>query len=158
MKLRRAHEPDRDFLRQMIVQAAFPPGRIPPAEEALRAPHVVPWIDGWPRAGDLGVVAEDDGAVGAAWCRRFTGHETGLAGFIDRDTPVLAIAVAAGHRGRGVGAALLEALVANARADGVPAISLSVGRSNPALRLYERLGWQPLDEAPDRPLRLLRHL
>jgi len=49
MRLRRANVADVDFLRRMIVQAAFPPGRIPPFEEAVRAPHVVPWIAGWMR-------------------------------------------------------------------------------------------------------------
>ena len=110
------------------------------------------------RAGDLGIVAEAEGALGAAWCRRFAGHETGIGGFVDRDTPVLAIAVVEAERGRGIGAALLEQLVATARAEGVAALSLSVGRSNPARRLYERLGWQRLDDADDRPLRLLRRL
>jgi ribosomal protein S18 acetylase RimI-like enzyme len=35
------------------------------------------------------------------------------------------------------------------------AISLSVGRSNPALRLYERMGFERL---ADVPLRLMRSL
>jgi len=81
-----------------------------------------------------------------------------LSGFVDGDTPVLAIAVDERHRGQGMGTALLEAVVAGARADGVRALSLSVGRTNPALRLYERLGWQTLADPPTRALRLLRTL
>jgi ribosomal protein S18 acetylase RimI-like enzyme len=159
VRLRRANEADRDFLAQMIVHAAFRPGHIPPLEEAVRAPHVVPWLDGWMRTGDVGVVAEDDGgALGAAWCRRFTGDEVGISGFVDSATPVLSIGVAEGQRGRGIGAALLEQLVAAARAAGCAALSLSVGRSNPALRLYERLGWQRLADASERHLRLSRPL
>lgn len=158
MEFRRANDADRDFLAHMIVQASFRPGSIPRFEDAVRAPHVVPWIDGWMRDGDIGIVAVDDVALGASWCRRFSGHEPGLSGFVDGETPVLAIAVAADQRGRGIGTALLEQLVVAARVAGVPALSLSVGRSNPALRLYERLGWKQLDDPPDRPLRLSRRL
>ena len=158
MKLRRAVPADLPFLQHMIVQAAFPPQRIPPHEEALRFPHVVPWIEGWMRAGDLGIIADDALPVGAAWCRRFTGHETGLAGFINHDTPVLAIAVAEQHRNRGLGAALLDELAAAARAEGIAALSLSVGRTNPAVHLYERLGWTRVDDEPTGPLRLVRPL
>jgi hypothetical protein len=103
MRLRQANDADLGFLQEMIAQAAFPPGRIPPLVEAIRAPHVMPWIDGWMRAGDLGIIAEEAVSLGAAWCRRFTGHETGLSGFVDRDTPVLATAIADGHRGQGIG-------------------------------------------------------
>src|ERR1700761_1821276 len=151
MRLRCATDTDRDFLQRMIVHAAFRPGGAPPLAEALRAPHVVPWIDGWMRAGDLGVVAEDDdGPLGAAWCRRFVGNEVGLGGFVDAATPVLAAAIADGRRSRGIGTGLLVVRVAAARVEGVAALSLAVGRSNPALRLYERLGWQRLPDPPER--------
>lgn len=138
----------------MIVEAAFRPGHAPSFADAVSAPHVVPWLEGWPRPGDLGVVAEDQVAVGAAWCRLFAGDEIGLYGFIDLDTPVLAIAVRDGHRGFGLGTALLDALLSAARAEGRRAVSLSVGRTNPAVRLYERAGFEPFGDEPDRPLRL----
>ena len=40
-----------------------------------------------------------------------------------------------------MGRALLEALLTTARAQGYRALSLSVDRENPALRLYERVGF-----------------
>ncbi|MFB0840468.1 MULTISPECIES: GNAT family N-acetyltransferase [unclassified Arthrobacter] len=47
-----------------------------------------------------------------------------------------------GHRGRGVGTALMEGLIALASARGLRAISLSVEDGNRARVLYERLGFR----------------
>ena len=55
-----------------------------------------------------------------------------------RTIPELTIAVRPGERGRGIGSALLTALLDEARARELPALSLSVSERNPALRLYER--------------------
>lgn len=44
-------------------------------------------------------------------------------------------------RGTGVGTALLKALIDRARHEDLCALSLSVEVDNPALRLYERLGF-----------------
>ena len=46
-------------------------------------------------------------------------------------------------RRQGVGSALLKALIAQARRDGLRALSLSVELENPARRLYEKLGFKP---------------
>ena len=54
----------------------------------------------------------------------------------------VAVSVLPGHRGRGVGTALLSSLIERCSELGYPALSLSVQRSNPAARLYERLGFR----------------
>lgn len=58
---------------------------------------------------------------------------------------ILDIALLPEHRGRGLGTQLLQAVLAEARAAGLP-VRLSVSRENPALRLYRRLGFAPLAE------------
>jgi RimJ/RimL family protein N-acetyltransferase len=63
-------------------------------------------------------------------------------GFVDESTPELGIAVSPEVRGRGIGRALLASLIEHARAAQLPALSLSVESDNPALRLYERLGFE----------------
>lgn len=149
MILRRGTSDDVAFLGLMMREAGFPPARRPPLAEALLAPHVAQWIEGWGRTGDLAIVAvDDDGATpfGAAWCRLFGSWNYG---FVDAVTPVVAIAVDEQHRGAGIGTALLSALGDAAREAGAPALSLSVGASNPALRLYERVGFARVATAPN---------
>jgi GNAT superfamily N-acetyltransferase len=113
----------------------------------LAHPQVVVFHAGWGRAGDLALVAERNAEpVGLVWYRFFTKDEHG-EGFVDEETPELAIAVVDGNRGHGVGTLLMESIHARARASGIARISLSVDRDNPARRLYERLGY--VDVAPD---------
>jgi ribosomal protein S18 acetylase RimI-like enzyme len=61
---------------------------------------------------------------------------------VDADEPSLGMAVAAPHRGRGVGRALLETALRWAQANGKPALRLSVFPDNDvALALYRALGF-----------------
>jgi GNAT superfamily N-acetyltransferase len=123
-----------------VVRARGEDGRLPLAE-ALAGPELRPYLDGWGREGDRGVVAIEAGRpLGAAWYRFFVPDAPGR-GFISTGTPELTIAVVPERRGEGVGSALLSALLERARLDGVEAIALSVEPDNPALRLYERHGF-----------------
>jgi ribosomal protein S18 acetylase RimI-like enzyme len=107
------------------------------------------YVVNWGRPGDAGVIALDEGfPVGAAWYRLFRAGEPGY-GFVDERTPELAIAVVPSRRGRGFGQDLLAALIAQAEREGHRALSLSVERDNPALRLYERFGFRQVREEDD---------
>ena len=57
-----------------------------------------------------------------------------------RDIRIMDIALAPPFRGRGIGTALLDALIAEAQASG-RTLSIHVEADNPARRLYERLGF-----------------
>jgi GNAT superfamily N-acetyltransferase len=149
MEIRDLRADETDFLRAMLYAALAwrPDVQLPPVEWVLEHPQVVVFHADWGRAGDVGLVAdEEQESVGLAWYRFFTEEEHG-EGFVDESTPELAIAVAAGYRGSGVGTALMEAIHARARAEGVARISLSVDHDHPARRLYERLGYAEV--APD---------
>ena len=60
---------------------------------------------------------------------------------------VIDIALLPGFRGRGVGGRLLSDLAAEADASGRK-LAIHVERFNPARRLYERLGFQEVEEGP----------
>jgi GNAT superfamily N-acetyltransferase len=104
------------------------------------------YVDRWGRAGDTAVVLiERFRPVGVAWYRLFRVSAPGY-GFVDEQTPELTIAVVPSCRGKGYGAALLTALLDRARADGYPRISLSVEADSPAVKLYERHGFETIAE------------
>ena len=131
---------DLPFLWDMGWEAAaVDPGMRALGREAAFARHEVrKYLDGWDRPGDTGVVAVDETGrpLGAAGHRLFPAEAPGY-GFVAPDVPEVSIGVAADARGRGVGGALLDALIAVAREQGYRALSLSVDRQNPARRLYE---------------------
>jgi GNAT superfamily N-acetyltransferase len=144
---------DAELLRDMLVAAVnWEPGRDVPRETALSDPHNAHYADGWPRYGDLGVVAVATGEatrwapvpVGAAWLRYFTEDDPGY-GFVGGDVPELSIGVAATQRGRGIGTMLIRRLLQEAGETGIERVSLSVERANPAMRLYEREGFRVHD-------------
>ena len=104
------------------------------------------YVDRWGRPGDTAVVLiERFRPVGAAWYRLFQATAPGY-GFVDEDTPELTIAVVPSCRGKGFGAELLTALLDRARVDGYEQISLSVESDSPAVKLYERHGFETVAE------------
>lgn len=58
---------------------------------------------------------------------------------------IIDIAILPAWRQQGIGGALLRDLLAEGQAAGVP-VRIHVEKQNPALRLYERLGFKPLED------------
>jgi ribosomal protein S18 acetylase RimI-like enzyme len=140
--IRRGGAQDLRFLRDMLHHAYYWRERVPGS-------LVSRYVRGWGRPGDAAVIALDGGfPVGAAWFRVFKADEPGY-GFIDEQTPELAIAVVPSQRGKGVGEQLLLALIERARQAGYTSLSLSVEPGNPARKLYERHGFRVVDEGAD---------
>ena len=124
-----------EFLYQAIHTE---PGEPRPPRDVLADPPLRAYVEGFGRAGDVAVCAEKEGeVVGAAWARLMRGY-----GFAGDGVPELAVSVLPSHRGHGLGTALLSSLIERCSGLGYPALSLSVQRSNPAARLYERFGFR----------------
>jgi GNAT superfamily N-acetyltransferase len=140
--LRKGGAQDVRFLRDMLHHAYYWRERVPGS-------LVSRYVRGWGRPGDTALIAvEGRSPVGAAWFRVFGQDEPGY-GFVDAKTPELAIAVVPSMRGHGIGDALLQALLAKARSAGYERLSLSVEPGNPARKLYERHGFQVVDEGDE---------
>ena len=141
--IRSAAAGDGPFLEEVLAIAAdWREGTpIRPAHEVMAEPELAHYIAGWPRDGDVGLIAEvDTQPVGAAWWRFFDPDDPGY-GYVDVGTPEVSIGVVPAERGRGIGGQLLHALVGEARQRELPALSLSVEVENPAVRLYRRIGF-----------------
>ncbi len=68
--------------------------------------------------------------------------------YVDRredEIRLIDIALLPAHRARGIGSALLGELLAEAERAGKP-VRIHVEHNNPARRLYERLGFRPLED------------
>jgi ribosomal protein S18 acetylase RimI-like enzyme len=148
---------DEAVLSEMLYQAIFvPEGSVPPSREVVHLPALSKYIEDFGRPGDLGYVAlnEIEQPVGAAWLRLLTGANKGY-GYVNDETPELTVAVMPDYRGQGLGTALLECLLENARAK-YQSVSLSVWLENPAYRLYQRLGFETVKQNPNDVVMLKR--
>jgi ribosomal protein S18 acetylase RimI-like enzyme len=149
--LRPATPDDVPFLWDMLYYAAhLSEDGVTSAEAARDHPWLDLWVKDWGRAGDHGVIAWDPitgRKLGAAWLRLLP--EGFSTGYVDDQTPELAIAVAPECIGQGIGSALLTALIDAVSAE-VPAIVLTVRHGNPARRLYERHGFVEIGTVTNR--------
>ena len=155
MVIRRGGRQDVRFLRDMLHHAYYWRERQPGDGPGPAARYA----KGWGRPGDTVLIAVDDAfPVGAAWYRLFRRDQPGY-GFVDEETPELAIAVVPSRRGRGIGEALLEALCERARTDGYHALSLSAARDNDALvSFYEEHGFTVVDGGDEQSVTMRRQL
>ena len=141
----------------MLGEAAVwrPDKATPSADDVMADPRFAGYLAGWPRPGDFGLVAEQDGPLGAAWYRTCTATSHGY-GFVAEDVPELSIAVIASRRQEGIGRRLLVDLIEVSEAQGHPALSLSVTHGNPARRLYESVGFEPVGEPRETASTMIR--
>jgi ribosomal protein S18 acetylase RimI-like enzyme len=68
--------------------------------------------------------------------------------YLDRrpdEIRVIDIALLPAFRGRGIGSRLMGDILAEGRRESLP-VRIHVERNNPAMRLYRRLGFRPVDE------------
>ncbi|WP_062206582.1 GNAT family N-acetyltransferase [Streptomyces sp. NBRC 109706] len=142
--IRDAGPGDAPFLTDMLLEAMNWTGEARfSREQALADPKIAHYVTGWPGPGDFGVIAEDGSTgapVGAAWARPLPATDPGY-GHVAPDVPELTLGVLPAFRRRGVGGALLDALLARAGREGVARLSLSVEDGNAAVSLYRSRGF-----------------
>lgn len=130
----------------MLYEAAHMSQSGESVEAAKQNPDLARYVAHWGQPHDSGFLAldvENNQPVGAAWFRLLTGNNKGY-GFVDAQIPELAIGVLSDYTGQGIGTKLMEQLIIYAR-EHYPGLSLSVRAKNPAVRLYERLGFRRVE-------------
>ena len=91
---------------------------------------------------DIGLIAEVDGKiVGAVWVRIMNDY-----GHINNETPSLAISLYKEYRGLGIGTALMKEILALLKTHGYERVSLSVQKANYAVKLYQKVGFEIVQE------------
>ena len=139
-KVRVMRKSDIESLPEFLYQAIFiPEGEDLPPRNIINDPEIFVYIkDFGTQPGDLGVVAEQNGfIIGAAWTRVIPAY-----GHLDDETPELAISILPEFRGYGLGTKLMNKLFDMLRDNGYKQTSLSVQKGNPAVRFYQRLGYE----------------
>jgi ribosomal protein S18 acetylase RimI-like enzyme len=139
-----AEPQDEHFLLQMLYEAAHMEEAGEPVEAATHNPALARYVANWGHEHeDVGYISLDPDTgqmVAAAWFRLLHGVNKGY-GYVSDKVPELAIGARPAYRGQGAGTTLMEALIQHARGT-YAGLSLSVRDTNPAVRLYERLGFE----------------
>ena len=139
-----------DFLYEAIH---IPQDAETPPRSIINIPELQVYVEQFGRGrADYALAAEmDSKIVGAVWVRIMNDY-----GHIDEKTPSLAISLYKPYRGLGIGTALMEAMLSLLKGKGYESVSLSVQQANAAVRMYQRLGFQIVDENEDQSYHLIR--
>ena len=131
---------DEPILWEMVYHGISSADAEAAPRDIVRRPEFARYVEGWGRSGDTGFVAHDAASqelLGAVWFRKPD----------ENAAPELAFAVKAGHRGHGIGSALLTQMVRAQPEQSTILVSLVAGKR--VLRLYERFGFKVIGQTPD---------
>ena len=132
------------LLDNFIYEAIYiPEGVAAPAKSVINNPDIQVYIAGFgTEKDDHCVVAEvNEKVIGAVWVRIMDDY-----GHIDDETPSLAISLYKQYRKRGIGTDLMKRILAILKEKGYSQTSLAVQKANYALKMYQAVGYEIVDE------------
>lgn len=142
--IRKILEHEYPLLNNFLYEAIFiPEGIEAPPKAIITSPELQVYIEHFGELkDDRGLVAEVDGRiVGAVWVRIMNDY-----GHIDDETPSLAISLYKEYRRFGIGTALMKEILALLKEHGYKRVSLSVQKANYAVKLYQKVGFEIVQE------------
>ncbi len=142
------------LLKDFLYEAIFVPEGMPaPPRSIINQPELQVYIAGFgKKKDDIGLVAEvGNKAVGAVWVRIMNDY-----GHIDNDTPSFAIALYKDYRGFGIGTNLMKEMLHILKDRGYKQASLAVQKANYAVRMYQKTGFEIVDENGEEYIMLCR--
>ncbi|MDE7215170.1 MAG: GNAT family N-acetyltransferase, partial [Clostridia bacterium] len=132
------------LLNDFLYNAIFiPQGVNPPPKSIIENDELQVYVkDFGNQKGDTALVAEVGGkVVGAVWARIMNDY-----GHIDDETPSLAISLYKENRGKGIGTSLMRNMLSQLKLQGYKRASLAVQKNNYAFRMYQKVGFEIVDE------------
>lgn len=150
--IRRIQTEEIPVLDDFLYEAIFiPQGVVPPPRSIIEQEDLQVYVRGFGESPhDHCLVAECDGKiVGAVWVRVMDDY-----GHVDNQTPSLAISLYPDYRGQGIGTQLLRQMMELLRQEGYAQVSLSVQKANYALRMYQKAGFEIVEDRGEELLML----
>lgn len=129
-----------DFLYEAIFISE---GVEAPPREIIYAPELQIYVENFgSRDGDICFVAEAAGKViGAVWVRIMDDY-----GHVEDGIPSFAISLYREYRGLGIGTAMMKRMLTELKARGYQKTSLAVQKANYAVKMYQNVGFEIVDE------------
>ena len=142
--LRHMNSKEIALLNDFLYEAIFiPKGASVPPREIIMTPELQVYVkDFGTQEGDLCLVAEmGEKIAGAVWVRIMDDY-----GHIEDGVPSFAIYLYKEYRGRGIGTALMERMLAELKKRGYEKASLAVQKENYGVKMYQNVGFEIVDE------------
>ena len=142
-RIREIRENEYYVLSEFLYEAIFiPVGMEKPPKAIIEQPELQVYIADFGKSDDWCLVAEVKGKiVGAVWVRVMDDY-----GHIDDETPSFAMSLYEEYRNMGIGTALMRDMLEFLKNKGYKQTSLSVQKANYAARMYQKVGFEVIDE------------
>ena len=142
-KIREIRKNEYSILFDFLYEAIFiTEGMDKPPKSIIEQPELQVYIKDFGKADDWCFVVEiKEKIVGAVWVRIMNDY-----GHIDDETPSFAISLYEQYRNMGIGTALMRDMLEFLKNKGYKRTSLSVQKVNYAVRMYQKVGFEVIDE------------
>lgn len=142
-RIREIRENEYYVLSEFLYVAIFiPEGMEKPPKAIIEQPELQVYIADFGKSDDWCLVAEvKEKIVGAVWVRVMDDY-----GHIDDETPSFAISLYEEYRNMGIGTVLMRDMLEFLKNKGYKRTSLSVQKANYAVRMYQKVGFEVIDE------------
>ncbi len=145
--IREIHQDEIRLLNDFLYEAIFvPEGVAAPPKSIIELPELQVYVNDFGnQKDDICLIAEaDKKVVGAVWVRIMNDY-----GHIDNNTPSLAISLYKEYRNLGIGSALMKEMLRVLKQKGYKKTSLSVQKTNYAVKMYKNVGFEVAAENDD---------
>ena len=142
--IREIKDEEYSLLNDFLYEAIFiPAGVEAPPKSIISTPELQIYIsDFGTQKHDRALVVEiDQKVVGAVWVRIMNDY-----GHVDDKTPSFAISLYKEYRGMGIGTEMMKKMLTVLKNCGYEQASLAVQKANYAVRMYQKVGFEIVDE------------